>query len=225
MSIFARSVREPSGNSPCSHPLEEIEILVDGAIAVGAVLAGLGERAAILADLVGGQIADVRLARLDELDRPIVKLLEVVGGVEQPVFPIEAQPADVVHDRIDVLLLFLGRIGVVEAQVALAAVIPWRGRSSGRSSWRGRCADSRSARAETACARGRRACRCGSSSMIWWMKFSEAGLSPPDSLPAGGIVGVDIARSILRAQSFACSKRISPDHKRQAGGAVPIRPM
>ena len=54
---------------------------------------------------------------------PIVKLLEIIGGVEQPVFPIAAQPADVVDDRIDVLLLFLGRVRVVEPQVELAAVL------------------------------------------------------------------------------------------------------
>src|SRR6266851_5217988 len=35
--------------------------------------------------------------------------------------PIEAEPADVFLDRVDVLLLFLDRIGVVEAQMAAAA--------------------------------------------------------------------------------------------------------
>ena len=60
---------------------------------------------------------------LDQLNRPVVELLEVVGGVEQPIFPIAAEPADVVDDRIDVLLLFLGGVGVVEPQVELAAVL------------------------------------------------------------------------------------------------------
>src|SRR5262249_13338762 len=35
--------------------------------------------------------------------------------------PVEAQPANVLLDRIDVLLLLLDRVGVVEAQVAAAA--------------------------------------------------------------------------------------------------------
>ena len=35
--------------------------------------------------------------------------------------PIEAEPAHVALDRVDVFLLFLGRIGVVEAQVTAAA--------------------------------------------------------------------------------------------------------
>jgi hypothetical protein len=35
--------------------------------------------------------------------------------------PVEAQPAHVALDGVDVLLLLLGRIGVVEAQVAAPA--------------------------------------------------------------------------------------------------------
>jgi hypothetical protein len=35
--------------------------------------------------------------------------------------PVEAEPADVCLDRVDVLLLFLDRVGVVEAQVAVTA--------------------------------------------------------------------------------------------------------
>jgi len=53
-----------------------------------------------------------------------VKLVEVVGGVVEPVVPVEAEPPHVRDDRLDVLDLFLGGIGVVEAQVAEARVIP-----------------------------------------------------------------------------------------------------
>ncbi len=113
----ARAVGEFAG----AHALEQVQVLFDGAVAVGAFLARLGQRAAVLADLVRGQVADVGLARLDQLHRPLVQLVEVIGGVEQAVFPIEAQPADVVHDGIDVLGLFLLGVGVVEAQVGLAA--------------------------------------------------------------------------------------------------------
>ena len=121
MSIFARRVRAPSGNSPAFMRCEQIEVFLDRAVAVGAVLARLGQRAALLANLIGGQIADVGLAGLDQLHGPFVELVEIIGRVEQPVFPIAAQPADIFDDRIDVLRFFLRRIGVVEPQVALAA--------------------------------------------------------------------------------------------------------
>ena len=68
-----------------------------------------------------GEIADVGLAGFDQLNGPIVELVEIIGGVEEPVVPIAAQPADVFDDGVDVLGFFLGRIGVVEAQIAFAA--------------------------------------------------------------------------------------------------------
>ena len=103
------------------HALEQVQILFDGAVAIGAFLAGFGEGAAVLAHFLGGEIADVGLAVSDELHGPLVELAEIVGGVEEAVFPIEAQPADVLHDGIDVLGLFLCGVGVVEAQVGFAA--------------------------------------------------------------------------------------------------------
>ena len=123
MSIFARSVRAPSGNSPFSIRSNRSRFSVDRAVAIRAVLARLVQRAAMRAHFLGRQIADIRLAVLDELNRPIVELLEIIRRVEQPVFPIAAEPADVVDDRIDVLLLFLRRVRVVEPQVELAAVL------------------------------------------------------------------------------------------------------
>jgi hypothetical protein len=74
----------------------------------------------VLADLVGGEVVDVGFASFDELQSPLVELAEVVGGVAEAV-PLEAEPADVGLDGIDVLLLFFFRVGVVEAQVGLAA--------------------------------------------------------------------------------------------------------
>ena len=103
------------------HAGEEVEILFDGAIAVRAFGAGFGGGAAVLADLVGGEIADVGLAVFDELHGPVVELAEIIGGVEEAAFPIEAEPVDVVDDGIDVFRLFLAGVGVVEAQVGFAA--------------------------------------------------------------------------------------------------------
>src|SRR5690606_6305322 len=80
----------------------------------------LGERAAILADFFSGEIIDIRLAVFDELDRPLVKLAEVVRGMKQPVFPVHAEPAYIRDDSVDILLLLFGRVGVVKAQVELA---------------------------------------------------------------------------------------------------------
>ena len=85
------AVRELAG----AHALEQVEALLDRTVAPGAVPAGLGEGAAVLADLVGGEVVDVGLAVPDQVDGPVVELLEVVGGVVEVLAPVEAEPADV----------------------------------------------------------------------------------------------------------------------------------
>src|SRR5262249_32560757 len=102
-----------------THALQEVEILLDAAVAIRALAAGLRERAARFAQLLQREVVHVRLAGLDELHGPLIELLEVVARVIEVPAPVEAEPADVAHDRVDVLLAFLGRVGVVEAQIAV----------------------------------------------------------------------------------------------------------
>ena len=73
------------------------------------------------ADLVGRERVDVGQPSPDQLLGALIELLEVVGGVVLAVAPVEAEPADVLLDGVDVLDVFLDRVGVVEAQVAAAA--------------------------------------------------------------------------------------------------------
>ena len=49
------------------HADEQVEIFLDRPIAIGAVFAGLGQSAAVLADLVGREVVDVRFSFFDEL--------------------------------------------------------------------------------------------------------------------------------------------------------------
>src|SRR5262245_9666697 len=104
-----------------AHATEEVEVLIHAATAVGTILAGLGERAAIGAHLVLALVIDIGLASTDQVLGPIVELLEIIRGMIEVLAPIEAEPAHVTFDRVDVFLLLLGGVGVVEAQVAAAA--------------------------------------------------------------------------------------------------------
>src|SRR5436190_21938158 len=52
---------------------------------------------------------------------PFVKPLEIIRRVEEIFAPVESEPAHIVFDGVDIFLLFLGRIGVVETQIALTA--------------------------------------------------------------------------------------------------------
>ena len=72
----------------------------------------------VFADLVLREEADVGLAELDQFDCIGVHALEVIRSLVVVLVPVEAQPADVLLDRVDVFDLFLGRICVVHAEVA-----------------------------------------------------------------------------------------------------------
>ena len=111
------------GELPGAHTAEEVEVLLDAAVAVGAGAARLGQRAAIFADLVGAQVVHVGFAVADKLLGPVVELLEVVAGVKEAAVPLRPQPGGVFHDGVNVLLLLLLRVGVVEAQVEQAVVV------------------------------------------------------------------------------------------------------
>ena len=55
------------GELPGPHAREQIEVLLDRSVAIRALAAGLGQRPAVLADLVRRLAVDVRLAALDQM--------------------------------------------------------------------------------------------------------------------------------------------------------------
>jgi hypothetical protein len=110
------------GERAIAHAAEQAQILIDVALAVGAVAAGFGKRAAPGAHLGGGLAVDVGVACFDQALCRAVHEIEIIAGVIEIGAPVEAQPLHRADDGIDVLLLFFFRVGVVEAQVAGAAV-------------------------------------------------------------------------------------------------------
>ena len=113
-----RAVGELAG----AHAAEQVEVLVD-ARGRGTASCVPGSVSVPRYSRISSarQRIDVGDALLDQLLGELVELLEVVGRVELAVAPVEPEPAHVVHDRVDVLDVFLDRVGVVEAQVAVAA--------------------------------------------------------------------------------------------------------
>ena len=110
----------------------------------------------------GGQIADIGLPSLINCTAYSIELFKIIRGIIQPVLPIKSQPAHILLNGFHIFHLFFGRIGVVEAQIAEAAVFAQPGRNSGRWIWHGRYADSRWARAENGYALGPDICRFSS---------------------------------------------------------------
>ncbi len=71
-----RAVGELAG----AHAAEQVEVLLDRAIAERAVAAGLGERAARGAHLVLALVVDISLAGADQILGPVVEPLEIIRG-------------------------------------------------------------------------------------------------------------------------------------------------
>ena len=103
-----------------AHATEQLQVLPGRPAAVRAFLARLGEGAPVGADFFLGEVVDVGQPLFDEHFGKGVELAEIVRGVKEPVFPVEPQPVHVGLDGVDVFDFLLGRVGVVEAQVALA---------------------------------------------------------------------------------------------------------
>ena len=103
------------------HLAEEFQVLLDAAVAVGALGARLAYSAAAETDLFLTLVVYIGEAFLDELLGPFIKLVEVVRCIEF-IGPVEAQPVDVFLDGLHVFGVFLDGIGVVETEVGGAAV-------------------------------------------------------------------------------------------------------
>ena len=102
------------------HARKQVEIFLDRAVAVRRD-GGLADLAAVLTELLRGQIADVGQPLFDELDRELVVLFKIIRAIEEAVAPVKAQPVNVLLDRVDVFGVLLRRVRVVHAQVAQAA--------------------------------------------------------------------------------------------------------
>jgi hypothetical protein len=102
------------------HAAEQIEVFLDGSVTPGTIASRLGQRAAGEAHFLLRLVVDIGLAGADQVLRPLVELLEVVRCVIEMGSPVEAEPAHITLDGVDVLLFLFRRIGVIEAQVTAA---------------------------------------------------------------------------------------------------------
>ena len=162
MSIFARSTFDcRRGTRPCACDRTGRGSPRRERLRNGLSLPPAGQRAAGLADLLGGLVVDVRHALLDQLDARTRTSCRSSRDAQSLLGPREAEPADVLLDRAGRTPPPPWRGWCRRSAGCRCRRIPRRCRSSGRCSWRGRCGDSRWAPAESAWRRGRPTCRCG----------------------------------------------------------------
>ena len=104
------------------HALEQVEVLLHRAVAIGAVHAGPGQRAAIDAHFLGRLVVHVGNAAADHVAGDLIELSEEIGR-EMQLVPLVAQPFDVGLNALDEGGFLLGGIGIVKAEIALSAVL------------------------------------------------------------------------------------------------------
>ena len=121
----------PFRELPVLHPLEQVQVFLHRPVPPGA-LGGGGGVAPVLPELVGGQLAHIGQALFNEVHGQLIGFFKVIGAVEKPVVPVKAQPVDILLDGVHVLGVLFGRVGVIHAQVADAAVLFRRAKVNGQ---------------------------------------------------------------------------------------------
>ena len=122
-SILALRTQLPSGRSPARISRNRARFSSTVRSRYGDGRPGSTETAPIVLDLLVAQMVDVRLPLTDELLGQLVHLVEIIGRVQGSVPKGKAEPVDVRHDGVDVLDAFGERVGVIEAKVAMAAIL------------------------------------------------------------------------------------------------------
>ena len=69
----------------CVHPLEQVQVLLNRAVAVGAVGARSGGRALLLSNLLTRLVVNIGLTLLNQADGEIIQFGEIVAGIVQTV--------------------------------------------------------------------------------------------------------------------------------------------
>ena len=125
--VAARHV-DPGAQHPCAfrefaglHAAQQVQILRRRAVAEGAVDPRFGQRAARGAHLRRRLVVDIGEAPFDQNFRPFVEPVEMVRRVVEMIAPVEAEPAHILLNGVDIKLFFFERVGVVEAQMAAPA--------------------------------------------------------------------------------------------------------
>ena len=108
-------------NLAAVHLLEELEALLHGAVAVGALGTRLCGGTLLCGDFLGRLLIDVGLALLDEVHGKVPQLLEVVRSVVL-VTPLETEPLDILLDSLYILHILLRRVGIIETEVTYTAI-------------------------------------------------------------------------------------------------------
>lgn len=93
-------------------------------VTIRTLLARLGQSSPAQTDLLRALTVHISLSGQNQLLGERIQLFKIIGCVKFPVFPVTAEPLHVLADGIDIFRVFLHRVRIVKAQIALAAILP-----------------------------------------------------------------------------------------------------
>ena len=103
------------------HASEQVQAFLRRTVPPGAVFARFRQRPAVGAHLLSGQLVHIGQSAPNPVLGDFIAFIIIVGGVKKPARPVKAQPVNILFNVEDVFHILLGGVGVVKAQVALAA--------------------------------------------------------------------------------------------------------
>ena len=110
-----------------THFAEKSQALFGRTISEGRIHAGCVQRAAVFFDLFSALFVDVSQAVFNQMLGNFVHIVEIIAGEVVVgffgVFPVETEPVDGAENRVDVLLIFFDRVGIVETHMAASGVV------------------------------------------------------------------------------------------------------
>ena len=101
-----------------AHTGKQIEVFSHAALTERAIFTRLSQSATVFARLIRTQIAHIGFALFNQVYRPGMQLVEVIGGIAHLSGPLKTQPANIIFDGVDVFLILFFRVGVIETQIA-----------------------------------------------------------------------------------------------------------
>ena len=103
------------------HTLKQVEILFNTTVAIRALDTRLRGSTLLAGNLLRRLFIDIGFSLLNHANGQIPQFGEIVRGIIEAVAPVKTQPVNILHDGVDILDIFLHRIGVVETQVTRSA--------------------------------------------------------------------------------------------------------
>ena len=104
------------------HLFEQVQTLLDRAIAMGAVFTPLDQGAAVIAHLLRVQFTHIGKILLHQEGRPGVQLRKITRRIANVAMPLKPKPANIVDNRLDKLFALALWVGIVKTQMAMTSV-------------------------------------------------------------------------------------------------------